>query len=103
MSSMPATEDAVAIRRRLVKLAAELYRPLTKAIQTTLLAGVLAVIAGLAVGLLSRQPTLAGVAAIVVTAIGVAIAWLWLLDGNHRAVLELVLDHTCHERWEWKE
>jgi hypothetical protein len=43
------------------------------------------------------------VAAIVVTAIGVAIAWLWLLDGNHRAGLELVLDHTCHERWEWKE
>jgi hypothetical protein len=98
-----AAQDAKVFRDRLEKLAADLYRPLTRSMRTTLLTAVLAVVAGHALGLLTRQPVLAGLAAVVVTAIGAAFAWPWLLDPNRRAGLELLFDHNCHERWEWKQ
>jgi hypothetical protein len=81
---------------------AALYRPVTNGVRLTILAGLLAIIAGLDVGLITRQPTLAGIAATAITFIGSAIAWRWLLAADHRAGLELVLDHDRRERREWK-
>jgi hypothetical protein len=40
--------------------------------------------------------------AILVLLIALVLAWSWLLDADRRAGLELVLDHNCHEAWEWK-
>jgi hypothetical protein len=99
----PAAQDAKVFRDRLEKLAADLYRPFTRSMRTTLVAAVLAVVTGLDVGLVTRQPVLAGVASVVVVVIGGAFAWPWLLDPKRRAGLELLLDHNCHERWEWKQ
>jgi len=71
--------------------------------RTTLLAAVLAVIGGVDVGLITRQPALAGLATAAITAAGAALIWTWLLDPQRRAGLELLFDHDCHERWEWKQ
>jgi hypothetical protein len=97
------SEDAHVVRRRAEKVGADLIQPLSNSMRTTLLAAVLAVIAGIAVGLVARQPVLAGLTAAVITAVGAALAWAWLLDPKRRAGLELLFDHDCHERWEWKQ
>jgi hypothetical protein len=102
-SSATSSEDAKVVRRRLESVAADLYRPLTHSMRTTLLAGCLAVMTGVYAGLLTRQPALAGLVAVLVTAVGAALAWPWLLDPKCRAGLELLFDHDCHERFEWKE
>jgi hypothetical protein len=90
------------IRLRSEALAAAFYRPVTRAMQVTFVAGALSVIAGLGVGLVTRQPVLAGVVATAVGVIGTGVAWPWLLAADHRAGLEVVLDHSRRERAEWK-
>lgn len=91
------------IRLRSEALAAAFYRPVTTAMQITFVAGAVSVIAGLAVGLITRQPVLAGVVATAVGVIGTALAWPWLLAADHRAGFELVLDHSRRESAEWKQ
>lgn len=102
-STKPSTDDARDVRRRAERVGADLIRPLTNSIRMTLLAAVLAVMGGVDVGLITRQPALAGLTSAVITAVGAAFIWTWLLDPKRRAGLELLFDHDCHERWEWKQ
>ena len=96
-------EDARVVRRPAEKAGADLIRPLSNSMRTTLIAAVLAVIGGVDVGLITRQPALAGLTTAAITAVGAALIWTWLLDPKRRAGLELLFDHDCHERWEWKQ
>ena len=96
-------EDARVVRRRAEKAGADLIRPLSNSMRTTLIAAVLAVIGGVDVGLITRQPALAGLTTAAITAVGAALILTWLLDPKRRAGLELLFDHDCHERWEWKQ
>jgi hypothetical protein len=96
-------EDSRIIRQRAEKAVADLVRPLANSIRPTLLAAVLAVIGGVDVGLITRQPALAGLTTAAITAASAALIWTWLLDPERRAGLELLFDHDCHERWEWKQ
>jgi hypothetical protein len=62
----------------------------------------LAAVAGLVVGLATRQPLLAAVVAFDASLLAALIAWWPFFDPYFRAAAELFYDHDARERAEWK-
>jgi hypothetical protein len=100
---MTATNNsASAVRARGARLGARLYGPINRAYRSSAIGAALGAAVSLALGLAIHDPFRAGLAGLAVALVGFAAGWWRILDPDLRAALELVSDHDCHERAEWK-
>ncbi len=93
--------DAAA-RARLAALTAPIVLPLLQMARRTMGA---AIVGGLVAGLLTavtRDPATGLLAGVAATALMDLTIWRPLLDRDQRAAVELIQDHDCHERAEWR-
>lgn len=100
---MTTTNDsALAVTKRGARLAAGLYRPINRIYRLSAIGTGLGAGAAFGLGLSLQDPVRAGLAGLAFAVVGFVAAWSPISDPDLRAALELVSDHDCHERAEWK-
>lgn len=95
----PVDAQAAARARRSAKAT---HDTLTRVIKSSLSLWVAAAVVGLAVAIVARDAAAASGLIVVLTLVGTVVAWWPLRDARLRLAWELVADHDCHEREEWK-
>jgi hypothetical protein len=97
-----ASDSALAVRARGAQLAAGLYGPIIRAHRLTAIGAALGAGLALALGLTTHDPLRAGPAGLAIALVAFAAGWWPMWNTDLRAALELMSDHDCHERAEWK-
>ena len=91
-----------AVRARGARLAAGVYGPINPVYRLSAIGAAVGAALALAIGLTLHDPVRAALAGLVVAVVGFSAGWRPILDPDVRAALELISDHDCHERAEWK-
>jgi hypothetical protein len=95
-------DTALAVRERGARLASGLYGPIIRAHRFTAIGAALGAAVALALGITTHDPLRAGLAGLAVALVAFSVGWWPMSDPVLRAALELISDHDCHERAEWK-
>jgi hypothetical protein len=94
--------DPAKVRARVLRLATGVVGPFAKMARRLMIGFGLASLAGLVVGLATRQPLLAAVVAFDLSLLAALFAWWPFFDPTFRAAAELFYDHDARERAEWQ-
>lgn len=84
------------------QLGAGVYAPFNRAYRWSAIGAVLGAVLAAGLGLALHDPLRAGMAGLAVALVAFAAGWWPMSNPDLRAALELVSDHDCHERAEWK-
>jgi hypothetical protein len=79
-----------------------LYGPINRAYRFSAIGAALGAVLSVTLGLTVHDPLRAGLAGLAIALVAFAAGWWPMTDPDLRAALELVSDHDCHERSEWK-
>ena len=101
-SIAPFERSEIAIRRRADRLAAATFARFRNLYRLTSLGIVVGTAIASFFAIYGRSPLLGIAAGVAITGVCVVFAWRPLLDPDLRGAVELVNDHNCHERAEWR-
>jgi hypothetical protein len=96
-----AAVDPAFVRARALRLAMGVVVPFARMARRLMVGFGLAAVAGLVVGLATREPLWAAVVAFDVSLLAALIAWWPFFDPTFRGAAELFYDHDARERAEW--
>ena len=99
---MTSNSSASAVRARGARLGAGLYGPINRVYRPSAIGAVVGATVALVLGLAVHDPLRAGLTGLAIALVAFVAGWWPMADPDLRAALELVSDHDCHERAEWK-